>query len=431
MDCHEIQQKLEAFHDGELPPDQAKMVSDHLESCPVCQTEFERLCKLDNLVAETEGLDPGPEAWQRMRAKIQQGISPKRVVEQPQIWEWIKWLLSPQYVVVKVGAVLAVVVLTFVVSHRLTIKQITPPNKTIPELAIPSTVGQGTKQEIPAPKSSMATESLPPTPKLSQPIKAVEKKQETAQSIRKEMGVIEEEVAKSGKGTEESPQPLPQLQAEQVSPITEENAAGLGDTLRTLSKVHADSEAEFRFRGGRSDEALPIVEGLSAHKDEKIAATESPSVLTGGYSQESVRSKQQPKQVTESYAPLSRHLSSETPFIDSLLICPFSPISYWETYRVSPDSLLREQGRDETRPSNIPELEYLRMEYHRCENQPCQELVIPYLVDVQFRTTLESQTKDNITETMKLMKQYKGLLKESWGKQRYNVRWEKIHELSE
>ena len=180
MDCHEIKEKLGAYLDGELPPDQAKMVSEHLESCPTCQAEWERLGKLDDVVAETEGLEPGAEAWQRMRSNIQQGISQQKKAEHPGIMEWIRWLLSPRYAVVKVGAVLAVVVLAFVVSRELTIKQITLPGTTIPESAVPSTVGQGTKQEITVPKSSTTGESLPIMSTPPKPIAMTAKERELA-----------------------------------------------------------------------------------------------------------------------------------------------------------------------------------------------------------------------------------------------------------
>ena len=207
-----------------------------------------------------------------------------------------------------------------------------------------------------------------------------------------------------------------QLRAEQAPQVTGEGVTKVREVLQTLPGVHVDNEGEFHFRGGGQHEVLPVVDGLSAWKDEKKADTVTLFVGAPAIHKEPSRSRLQPEQLTESHSNLAMEISAEAQVNDSLLVLPFTPISYWETYRVSVDSQL-------TLPTALDSLRY---EYQRCDKLPCRELVVPYLADVLFRQALQYRKPDDITEITELMKQYKGLLKETWGRQRYAARWEWI-----
>jgi len=49
--CDEIRERLSAYLDGELPPPEAALVVEHLESCPGCREELDDLRRLRDQVA--------------------------------------------------------------------------------------------------------------------------------------------------------------------------------------------------------------------------------------------------------------------------------------------------------------------------------------------------------------------------------------------
>ncbi len=54
MKCHEVQENLSAWMDGEVPEGLGQRLADHLAGCPACQAELEALERLDIALAGLE-----------------------------------------------------------------------------------------------------------------------------------------------------------------------------------------------------------------------------------------------------------------------------------------------------------------------------------------------------------------------------------------
>jgi predicted anti-sigma-YlaC factor YlaD len=52
MDCHEIQERLSAWLDGELDEAAGVLLTAHLKSCAICRQEWRRLTALDDALGE-------------------------------------------------------------------------------------------------------------------------------------------------------------------------------------------------------------------------------------------------------------------------------------------------------------------------------------------------------------------------------------------
>jgi hypothetical protein len=413
MECRDIQKKLEAYLDGELSPEQGKIVSDHLESCPVCQAEWESLCKLNDIVAETEGLDPGTESWQRMTDRIRHGITEPRIPKTSPFMDWLNWLLSPRYAVVKVGAALAVVAFAFVISRHITMQSIAPTSEIVPEYAIPATTPTEVTDELPRigptpdqiempgeqppPPAILEMEKPPPpsrveeAPPESITPKTVEKKETAAEVSR----ILEE---LPGITAQETPQP---------------HGAGV-EPSRTTQAAQPILDQEPAEPIPRTTISIPQQEP-EQDKPTLSRELERTDALSG-------EGKQLPDRLHQK-ARMWRgaKTTSVSPPDDPLLTMPFSPISYWETYQVSlePSETL------------ISQLDSLRHQYQRCEGQPCRDDVTPYYIDALFRHALKTQSGPDIAEIKRLMEEHQVILKSSWGEQRYAARWNKIQQLSQ
>jgi len=86
MTCHELDERLDAWVDGELPAEAAVQVEAHLASCPLCQ---ERERRLRQLLAHAAAL-PRSVAPQR---DLWPGIA--RHVERERSWRWASVGWSP------------------------------------------------------------------------------------------------------------------------------------------------------------------------------------------------------------------------------------------------------------------------------------------------------------------------------------------------
>ena len=455
MECHEIQKKLEAFLDGELPPEESDIVNAHLEFCADCQREFEKISAVDRMVAETEGLDPGTEAWERMRQGIRQGIMKEKAARRVGIFDWANWLLSPQYAVVKVGAVLAVVALAFVVSRELTIEQVTPIPETVPEFAVPGAAGEKSGKAAPADVESVEERLTPdkaedlidlsqqkgqqPTSKI-----AAEQTQETdaeelpivqdsrwdVQDVREipQPSVPSDKEGATPPRGEEPPTILPMMKQEaselrlEQEVLDKEAAApkkateqDVGDVLQTLPGVHTDEKGEYHFGGGRSQEILPLAD----EEKEELLEAEPKRMLTTqaeGIGTQPVGMPSRGKAANEMEMVVTSGLGR-----DAILNEPFSEISYWETYGVVLESGLNLSD----------EIDSLWYEYRRCEDQSCQDDVAPFLVDALFRHVVETGDGHDIQETKQHMIMRRDQLRDTWGVQRYDMRWQRLLELEQ
>jgi hypothetical protein len=77
MDCRKCNDDLTAYIDGELEGPNAEQLGLHLESCPPCKAEYKELRHAAGLVvAHTRQLEPSPELWNNLRARVAEMPAP-------------------------------------------------------------------------------------------------------------------------------------------------------------------------------------------------------------------------------------------------------------------------------------------------------------------------------------------------------------------
>jgi hypothetical protein len=81
VNCPEIQERLSAYHDSELSPDEAAQVADHLAACSTCAEElacFNQISGLSQLL--TDPPVPSP-MWSELQAKLDVSTQAKASVD--------------------------------------------------------------------------------------------------------------------------------------------------------------------------------------------------------------------------------------------------------------------------------------------------------------------------------------------------------------
>jgi len=67
--CHNIR-RINAYHDGELAPTEARQVQQHLLQCPACRQELERLRALSHWLTAAPTPEVAPAAMDRLRHSV-------------------------------------------------------------------------------------------------------------------------------------------------------------------------------------------------------------------------------------------------------------------------------------------------------------------------------------------------------------------------
>lgn len=65
-----LMRQLSAYVDGELRPEEMQEVGAHLSGCAACREELARLRRLKHLLVHLPEVDPGPEVWAGLRARL-------------------------------------------------------------------------------------------------------------------------------------------------------------------------------------------------------------------------------------------------------------------------------------------------------------------------------------------------------------------------
>lgn len=102
MNCHEARERLAAFQDGALAPDEAKAMDAHLAGCPACAAELGDLVRAMKLVRELPEVEPPPFYAKKIMAQVRAGAG------EPQgLW---RRLFYPLHVKIPIQALTAVFV---------------------------------------------------------------------------------------------------------------------------------------------------------------------------------------------------------------------------------------------------------------------------------------------------------------------------------
>lgn len=79
MNCQETRESMSAFYDGELPPEQESMMSDHIDGCKSCAEELSDFNSLSAMTKERRPSEPPAEMWSDIERVLDSGESVQRV----------------------------------------------------------------------------------------------------------------------------------------------------------------------------------------------------------------------------------------------------------------------------------------------------------------------------------------------------------------
>lgn len=97
MNCETWQTKLDAYADGELPPETMRFMAEHLSGCPACTAEIVQIMQLKRVTATVgKRYTPAPELRARVRRQI--AAKPARAG-----WQWALGLALAAVVVIGLG----------------------------------------------------------------------------------------------------------------------------------------------------------------------------------------------------------------------------------------------------------------------------------------------------------------------------------------
>jgi anti-sigma factor RsiW len=78
MNCQEARENMSAFHDGELPPEQEGLMSEHINSCEACAEELAGFNSLSMMTKELRRPEPPSEMWSDIEQALDSGESIQR-----------------------------------------------------------------------------------------------------------------------------------------------------------------------------------------------------------------------------------------------------------------------------------------------------------------------------------------------------------------
>jgi hypothetical protein len=162
MTCSEIENRLPAYLEDLLSPEEEKSITEHLASCPRCSRAFADLKKAEQLVHGLDEVEPPPFFEQRIMARVREEAGRKRRI--------LRRLFYPLHIKVPIQALatLLVAVLAFHVyqTGEPEMKQVAPVAIPVTELA----KGQVTAESprIPVSPSAVAPVKRAPARDLSE-----------------------------------------------------------------------------------------------------------------------------------------------------------------------------------------------------------------------------------------------------------------------
>jgi len=112
--CRKVQKYLSKYALGDVSRRSNRMISEHLEICSACQTELQKLKKIDQILSETPTFEPPTGMWNEINQHIRNKNHGKMVAAQ-----WFSLLLRPlSFRWVQVGSLVVILVLAIGIYHR-------------------------------------------------------------------------------------------------------------------------------------------------------------------------------------------------------------------------------------------------------------------------------------------------------------------------
>lgn len=131
MTCNEIENRLPAYLENLLSPEEKKSIEGHLASCPRCSRACEDLRKAEEFVQDLTEVDPPPFFEQRIMTRVREEAAQKQGI--------LRKLFYPLYIKVPIQAFATILVAVIAFSVYRTgepeLKDLAPPAITAPEPA--------------------------------------------------------------------------------------------------------------------------------------------------------------------------------------------------------------------------------------------------------------------------------------------------------
>jgi len=95
MKCSQVQNRLSAFQDGELKPQEQEKISEHLKSCPACRERYEIMKKVWQALEDLKEIPPEPGFYGQLVKKINEFNETRLPVRFR--WRWLFEFFSPSW----------------------------------------------------------------------------------------------------------------------------------------------------------------------------------------------------------------------------------------------------------------------------------------------------------------------------------------------
>jgi anti-sigma factor RsiW len=104
MKCHQVQNRLSAFQDGELKPQEQEGVNKHLESCSACRERYVELEKIWQALGGFKEILPEPGFYEKLVKKINESNEARFPME----FQWLFQFFSSPWAtaVLLIGGIL-------------------------------------------------------------------------------------------------------------------------------------------------------------------------------------------------------------------------------------------------------------------------------------------------------------------------------------
>jgi len=96
MNCKKVLSRLQAYVDGEVPAALMREIEEHLDACPSCRSQVERIRAVGNIL-DSLSVPPLPEGFSARvmaEARRRAPVAEKRKSFFPLEWQPLRWLLD-------------------------------------------------------------------------------------------------------------------------------------------------------------------------------------------------------------------------------------------------------------------------------------------------------------------------------------------------
>jgi hypothetical protein len=223
MTCNEIENRLPAYLENFLSPEEKKSIEGHLASCPRCSRASEAIKKVEEIVQNLTEVEPPPFFEQMIMSRVTQEDAQKQGI--------LRKLFYPLYIKVPIQAfaTLLVAVLAFSIYRTVMpeLKDMAPPAITLTEPA----KDQATTESHKTPVAPAAVTPVMRTPAEDLP----EKKQQRFVAAAIEKGAKADRVAGS-------PSPLQEARVLAMKPAAQAMKAREKDSLKLRAETSSKAQ---------------------------------------------------------------------------------------------------------------------------------------------------------------------------------------------